>query len=83
MKRKLRTIIPTLIFIAVIIYILPLIYSELVLNTAHEYPEDEFLETASDKKAIIGLKEFIGIDMNFRYAPVEKPYMSIPYSEFG
>lgn len=33
-------------------------------------------------KDIIGLSEFIGIDMNFRFHPVEKPYMSIPYSEF-
>jgi len=124
---------------AVIVYILPLIYCGLVLSTAHEYPEDEFLETAINKKAIIivahdddwygcvgtvknlcdkgwdvsaycfypesltheasirelqrkkgikeckdmiGLKEFIGIDNDFRLSPVEKPYVSLPYSEF-
>lgn len=139
MKRRLRTIILTLILIAVIIYLLPLIYCSSVLNTIHEYPEDEFLETAIDKNAIIivahdddwygcvgtiknlcdngwevsaycfyrepltykdsirysrrkegllkskyliGLEEFIGIDYNFRFNPVEKPYSSIPYSEF-
>ncbi len=139
MKKELRIITPTLIVIAVIIYILPLIYCELILNTTHEYPEDEFLFNASDKKAIIvvahdddwyacvgtvknlcekgwdvsaycfyhesftheasirdsqrkegllkckdmiGLREFIGVDMNFRFNPVEKPYMSLPYSEF-
>jgi len=129
----------SVIFIAVIIYILPLIYCNSVLNTIHEYPEDKFLETATNKKAIIivahdddwygcvgtiknlcnngwdvsaycfypeslsnetsirvsrrkegllnskdliGLKEFIGIDINLRFNPVEKPYRSLPYSEF-
>lgn len=53
MKKELRIILLALIIITVIIYILPLIYCDLVLNTTRDYPEDEFLCNASDKKAII------------------------------
>ena len=31
---------------------------------------------------LIGLNEFIGIDMDLRSKHVEKAYMSLPYSEF-
>jgi len=138
-NKQLRILTSALIITSIIIYLLPLVYCGLVLNSSQYFPEDEFLNTATNKKAIIvvahdddwygcvgtvknmcdkgwdvnaycfyrepftmeaasriserkegllkckeviGLGQFNGIDLNFRFRPVEKPYMSIPYSEF-
>ena len=53
MKKLYRRWIPSLIVLGVILYLLPYLYCRTVLNTSEEYPEDVFLTSEKNKKALI------------------------------
>ena len=53
MKKKYRRIISLVILAGVILYLLPYLYCRLVLATSCTYPEDDFLLSEKNKKALI------------------------------
>lgn len=53
MKKKTRRIITFLILFGAILYLLPYLYCRTVLSTYEEYPEDAFLKSETNKRALI------------------------------
>ena len=53
MKKKYRRWILTLFLAGVILYMLPYLYCRIALNTSREYPEDVYLKTETNKRALI------------------------------